>query len=346
MSEGPNTINTQEMPPQMDLFSLVDLSRNQREDYSNTVDIYDAIPKYVWAERRELKELKSATLTRQCTIQGQRLIVKLKPALIEKRNGETVLIYPGQREELVEDALRKLAVNGQGVYLKGKAGVTFTLYELLNELSRSGHTYNLDEVKEALMVCGGSMIECETEDQRSVIKSPLFGMLGLTSKKDIQSKGREARCYVQFNPLVNEAIMNLSFRQYNYQLGMEMRSPLARFIYKRMSQYWVQASAKHPYNPSLISFLEQSPRGTSSQMRENLRAMRNALDTLIKHKVVLNYNEEKVMQGKQKVLDARYTIYPHPDFVKEVIKANQRKNTIASQAQSQGLFQDQPDRNL
>ncbi|WP_273010347.1 plasmid replication protein [Alcanivorax sp.] len=338
MSDDTNKPMDGDMPPQMDLFSLVDLKRGDRDEYSNTVDIYDAIPKYVWADRREVKELKTATITRECTIRGQRFVVKLKPALIEKRNGETVMIYPGQREELVEDVLRKLAVNGQGVYLKGKAGVSFTLYELINELARAGHTYSLDEVKESLMVCGGSMIECHSDGGDSVIKAPLFGMLGLTSKHDIQTKGREARCYVQFNPLVNEAILNLSFRQYNYQRGMDIRSPLARFIYKRMSQYWVQASEHHPYTPSLISFLEQSPRGADFPMRVNLQAMRRALDTLASHEVIERYEEEKLLEGKQKVRDATYTIFPHPKFVKDVIKANQRKKTITKQATTDGLF--------
>ena len=316
---------------QMDMFSVLDLPTKQQPDYSNTVDIYDAIPKYVWGKTREHEDLKAASIVRHCTIRGRKLTVKLKPAIIEKGD-KTVLIYAGQREELVEDALRKIAVNRQGVYVKDKAGVSFTLYELMKELERMGHTYSLDEVKEALFVCRGAIMECYSEDGESVINSSLFGLLGLTTRKDLEKKGRAAKCYVQFNPLVNESIMNLTFRQYNYQIGMDIRSPLARFFYKRMAQYWTQASESHPYQPNLVAFLEQSPRGLTSKMGENLRAMRSALDTLKKHKVISRYDEEKVLKGKQKVIDARYTIFPHPDFVKEVIRANQRKNALKTRA--------------
>lgn len=59
--------------------------------------------------------------------------------------------------------------------------------------------------------------------------------------------------------------------------------------------------------------------------------MRNALKSLEKNKVILRYEEEKVLQGKQKVIDAKYRIYPHPDFVKEVIGANQRKKLLIEQ---------------
>ncbi|MCV5513821.1 plasmid replication protein, partial [Escherichia coli] len=83
----------------------------------------------------------------------------------------------------------------------------------------------------------------------------------------------------------NESIMNLSFRQYNYKIGMQIRSPLARYIYKRMSHYWTQASPDSPYTPSLISFLTQSPRELSPRMPENVRAMKLALEALIKQEV-------------------------------------------------------------
>ncbi len=49
-------------------------------------------------------------------------------------------------------------------------------------------------------------------------------MVGLTTRGEFRKKGGNAGCYVQFNPLVNESIMNLSFRQYNYKIGMQIRS--------------------------------------------------------------------------------------------------------------------------
>lgn len=109
--------------------------------------------------------MKNATIIRPCTIRGKTMTFKLKPALIEK-DGENVLIYPDQREELVEDALRKLAVNGNGVDVQGKAGVNFTLYELNKELERVGHTFNLNEIKEALLVCKAT--KRQTQHLRSV----------------------------------------------------------------------------------------------------------------------------------------------------------------------------------
>lgn len=312
---------TVSQPSQLKLFEIIQ-APGKPNPYSNTIELYDALPKYNWSAKREHEDLSNAVITRQCTIRGQTFTVKVKPAIIEKNN-RAVLIYPGQREELVEDALRKLAVEGKGYMIEDKAGVLFTLYELQKELEQMGHGFNLNEIKEAILVCRGASIECFSEDGESMISASFFPMVGLTTRGEFMRKGSDARCYVQFNPLVTESIMNLTFRQYNYRLAMDIRSPLARYIYKRMSHYWTQASTDSPYTPSLVSFLSQSPRELSPRMAENIRAMKNALDTLRRHKVISGYDTEQIKESRR-ILDVRYTIWPHEEFVKMVKAANKR----------------------
>lgn len=325
--------------PQMELFEIIE-GPGRQDKYSNSIELYDALPKYYWGPRREHDDLTNAVLTRECTVRGQKFVIKVKPALIEKEDGSTVLIYPGQREELVEDALRKLAVDGQGHMIEEKAGVLFTLYELQKELEEMGHGFNLTEIKEAIHVCRGATLECISGDGESMISASFFPMVGLTTKGEFMKKGADARCYVQFNPLVTESIMNLTFRQYSYQLAMDIRSPLARFIYKRMAHYWTQAHQDAPYTPSLVSFLSQSPRELSARMPENVRAMRNALDVLRTHQVISHYDANQVRDSRdrRKVVDVNYVIYPHPDFVKQVRSANQRKRLTELRALREGLI--------
>ncbi|MCC8379131.1 plasmid replication protein [Xenorhabdus sp. PB30.3] len=307
---------------QMSLFEILE-SPVKKDDYSNTIELYDALPKYIWDQRIH-EDLSNAIVTRECNIRGQQFTIKIKPAIIEKDDGRTVLIYAGQREEILEDALRKLAVNGNGHIIEGKAGVMFTLYELKKELSKMGHTYSLTEIKEAIQICRGATLECISSDGEAFMSSSFFPMVGLTTRGEFRKKGGNAKCYVQFHILVNESIMNLSFRQYNYKIGMQIRSPLARYIYKRMSHYWTQAHVDSPYTPSLISFLSQSPRELSPRMPENVRAMKNALDVLIKQEVIKDYDTNQLLEGR-KVIDVRYTIRPHEEFVKQVMASNKRK---------------------
>jgi hypothetical protein len=62
--------------------------------------------------------------------------------------------YPSPREELVEEALRKIACDQvKGVYLDDGAGVQFTLYELKKELKERGHDIDKVDLVEALKIC-------------------------------------------------------------------------------------------------------------------------------------------------------------------------------------------------
>lgn len=156
-------------------------------------------------------------------------------------------------------------------------------------------------------------------------------MVGLTTLNDLKNKKQDARCYVQFHPLVHESIVSLTYRQYNYKIGMNIRSPLARFIYKRMSHYWTQASLSTPYTPSLKSFLSQSPRELSPRMPENVRAMKNALDVLAGEQVISEYEANHIKDGR-KTLDVRYVILPHDKFVKQMMASNKRRQQVEQKA--------------
>jgi len=318
--------------PQMSLFEILDpRPRADSGPYSNTIEFYDSLPKYSWEAQREFKDLKNAILTRRCVLRGIEFTAIIKPAIIRKPDGSTVLIYPGPREELLEDALRKLAVSGNGAIIEGRAGVTFTLYQLQQELASTGHSYNLNEIKEAIQVCRGATLECQQIDGESYISSSFFPMVGLTTRGDFLKKGGNARCYVQFSPMVDSSIQSLTFRQFNYRLSMGIKSPLARFLFKRMSHYYVQASEKNPYTPSLVSFLSQSPRVPSPRMPENIRAMKNALDILVEHEVIERYEANPAKKGR-KTLDVYYVIYPHPTFIKDAIIANKKAKLIKLRA--------------
>lgn len=323
-------------PLQIELFEIIE-APGREKPYSNTIELYDALPKYNWSAKREYDDLSNAVIKRRCTIRGQSFTVKIRPAIIDKDGSTSVLIYPGQREELVEDALRKLAVEGKGQMLDGKAGVLFTLYELQKELEEMGHGFNLNEIKEAIFVCRGSLLECISDDGQTSISSTFFPMVGLTTRGQFMEKGGDARCYVQFHPMVNESILKLTFRQYNYRLAMDIRSPLARYIYKRMAHYWTQASTNSPYTPSLVSFLSQSPRELSPTMYQNTRAMRNALDVLIKQEVISGYDAEEVKDGRR-IVDVRYVIRPHAEFVKQTKAANKLRQITLLRAASKGLI--------
>ncbi|WP_343192402.1 plasmid replication protein [Buchnera aphidicola] len=297
---------------------------SNKNQFSNTIELYDAIPKYIWNNKIKFNYLSEMIITRYCLLQGQRLIIKIKPAIIEKKK-KIVFIYPGAREEILEDTLRKLAIEGKGQVIEGKFGVFFTLYELQKELKKINHGYNLNEIKEAIQVCQSANIECSSKDKKIFISSGFFPVISLSKKKcKINNKNT---CYVQFHPLVNYSIHNLSFREYNYNLCMQIRSPLARYIYKRMSHYWRQANIMSPYTLSLFNFLKCSSRILSIRISENIRAMKNSLTILIEKKIINTYNTIKI-KSNRKIVDVKYIIFPHDNFIQQTINANKTTQKI------------------
>lgn len=180
------------------------------DDYSNTVELYDAVPKY-FASKKRMAELRKhgqflTSLRREFKHRGKSYQVKITPARIEEENGEEKEYYPSWREELVEEALKKIASDQlNGVYINDSAGVQFTLYELRKELRLRGHSIRLDDLIKSLTICrrANIVISAEANDaSEMVMDSSIFPMLVIVKRRDWEQNPKHTRCYVQFNPLV------------------------------------------------------------------------------------------------------------------------------------------------
>ncbi len=130
--------------------------------------------------------------------------------------------------------------------------------------------------------------------------------------------------------MVTDSILNLRYRRYDYKLGMSIKSHLARWIHRRMSQNWTQASTDKPYTFTQTSYLQASPRGLSETMSENTRAVKSALDTLIKHEIVERYEAIPEKEGRR-IIDVHYRVYATKKFVSQTISHNVHRNELSAQ---------------
>lgn len=343
-----------EATTQLRLFELLDPSDS---DYSNTVELYDALPKYVWSIS-DLETRKNRVINRTFKSRGVTYSLKIKPAVVERKKGdevESVMLYPGSREEIIEEVLRKLAVQGNiGVADNGDVnslGVYFTVNQLRRELARTNHTYSAREVLEALDVMSSSLLEVSTGkgSDKDAYRGNLLSSLALRTRKDYLEDG-SAKCFATFHPLVQHAIRTQQFRMYDYSTSMKIRSDLGRYMFKRMSHYWVQASPDHPYQFKLISFLESSPRGLSPLMKDNMRAIRQALTALAEQDVILPTWSETMIknpQDRRKTDDVAYEVFPTEAFRKQTMRANRKQNIVngrVSISEARQAINDQSDK--
>lgn len=316
-----------ELREQLNLFGFVDTDMRRRKEYSNSVDLYDSLPKYSW-DQRELDVDEDTSRVRSIKLGGQEYNIEVTPAFFT-RDKRKIFVFPGAREELVEEALRKLVVDGNGTTHGGEVGVFFTMYQLQKELADNGRTYSFAELSEALDVLNRAFIRISTTGGSAVLSSPLFPTVITRSRSDYLKAPNE-KCYVRFNVMVTESILNLRYRRYDYKLGMSIKSHLARWIHRRMSQNWTQASTDKPYTFSQTSYLQASPRGLSETMSENTRAVKSALETLIKHGIVDRYEADPEKEGRR-IVDVHYRVYATQKFVSQTISHNAHRNEVSAQ---------------
>lgn len=144
---------------------------------SNTIDLWDAVPKYCNGRRKQARLRINGylpTTQQDFLFKGKCFTVKIQPARVTVK-GKEIEYYPTAREGLVEDALRKLACEpGNGYYDNVRSGVCFTLYQLRKELKKTGHTLSYYEVVEALDILSGSKVIISPTDGKALHKtSPL-----------------------------------------------------------------------------------------------------------------------------------------------------------------------------
>jgi hypothetical protein len=333
LGTGETVTLAKSQPVQYELFQhfLCDTAADA-EKYSNTIELYDAVPKYfasqtlMAAQREGGKYLP--ILRRDFVHRGESYTVEITPARYVDRQGEEKEYYPSAQEELVEEALKKIACDRlNGVYLNGEAGVQFTMYELREELRRRGHTMHLYALLRSLTICRRAHVAIRKHGDKGrqvYMDFSIFPTLVIAGREDWLRDPKHTRCYVQFNPLITHSIRKLTYRQFNYETFMRLTHPLARWLCKRLSHNYTQASLMEPYGILLGTILRDSCLANAKTLRHNAMHVRSVLEELQAHHVLLHFEEAPITGKRRRIEDVRYTLTPQPRFIDEVKKANRR----------------------
>lgn len=300
---------------------------SEKEALSNSIELWDAVPKYYITRRRQNKMRKRGyltTVTKHFQFKGKELLVKIKPARITE-NGKDIEYFPSAREELVEDALRKIATNpGNGFLDLGRSGVSFTLYELRKKLKKRGHTLSYQQVVQCLDILSGCKVEISPINEKALYKtSPITSLIAVT-KTDLK-KDPKSRWHVDFSLLVTEGIKNGTYRQFNYGLNMGLKTHLCRWLHKRLSHNYVQASMLYPYTITYRGISRDSGMLECKKFNDNRRKLEEVFDELKDADILMVWVPEDIKKGKGKsIQDITYRLTPSHSFVSEQKKANKR----------------------
>lgn len=310
---------------------------NQDPQRTNTIDLWDVAPRGVFytntTDREAGKYLK--IVEREFEHCGKHYRLTIKPARL-KRAGQETEEYPGEREQLVEEVVRRLAQESGRLRLDGRdLWMTFSINEISEELARTGHRYSWSEVKEALQILHLSTVEILRVDAdpksengavTNVISASAFPQLGF------RERGREhSETTIQFNALLTSAIRHLEFMQLDYDTIMSLKGPVPRWLYKRLSHNVFYGD--HDANIQVLTASDLY-RGCGlpprSRKRDELRKITGAIDALKNAGVIHKYEIQDVNDGidRRRKDDIIYTVYLSGDFVEDITIAKKRHQLI------------------
>lgn len=318
----------------LDLFGLDPLLD---KNYSNTLEIYDLAGKFLYDKHN--KYLRSASaeeteFTRITTYREMELRISVTAANIERtKNGkkERVFVFPGAREEIIEDVLRKLATKKRAEAYQATTGsnagtkfvgIAFTLYEVYEELKRVGKSYSYAEIREALEIMNRSNLAIQSLDNSIDLSAPFFPIKAIADK----ANKKETKSFVCFHPMVTDAILTLNFRRINYAKALTFKRHYTRLTYKRLSHRWIQAAPGKPYS-ILLSTLISAMKDPYTNMYQDKALFKDVMDDLVNDDVLERYEMTPKKEGK-KIIDWRFDLYASNTFAKQIAANNKVANAL------------------
>lgn len=305
-----------EVPLQFDFFE------SDGRGVTNTIALWDVAPRGVYRVGNDTAPDASVrVIKRTFNYGGVSYNLALTPAILE-RDGVSVTKYPSDREQLVEEVVRQIAVQRGRMHRdsNGDIGVSFPMYQVYKELIRTGHQLNYAEIREALIVLHSSKIEIWRGMSKSkdvLVSGTTFPMLALAGEDG------ESEITVTFNWLIAKALMTLNFRQMDYELLMSLPGPIERWLYRYFAHemlYFGKNSNERVFRASEIA--ESCGVVKRSRIRDTFRRITQALGGLLASGVLSKVDSEPVKDGRR-IEDVAYRVELSAAFVRSLRDADQ-----------------------
>ena len=332
----------QPTPLQLILFENSDADDKR---YTNTINLYDIAPRFVFYTDSRAEGGYLRSIRREFEHAGITYKLLLRPGRLVRADGAEREEFPGEREQIVEAVMQRIASDRARLSVENeKVRLSFSLYEIREELRKVRHLYSLDEIKDALTVLHTAVVEITRTDRKGqmVLSSSSFPVLALRRKDDQES------AYLEFNPLVENAIKNLHYRRINYDWLMRISHPLSRWLYLKLCQSITEV---RPGESPLISMTameiaRDGPMAARSRPRDTLRYVTKAVEVLVRDGLLedLGPDGTRIIKDGRKKADVAFDIVPTQGFMDDIRRADalvadsKERLRIASGSESPNRF--------
>lgn len=338
------------IPQQIELFSSWFAATDEAEN-SRTLAFWDVIPWHLISHQRNGRPAKIITFRGVKVDENLEVTVHLTPALLPSTDeeGENRVIFPGVREELVERALRKIAVhNLSATKLQANpqdnsqaVTIVFSLHQLRKELDSTGHEFRLEEIREALSVMQRCHVAVESQGDSFVRgkAGPILPTFEFFADPN-DTEGKRTLCRAAFHPLASAAILGELYFPINYDRVMTLVHPLARWITNLLNVRFRYATRgigeqKRSFRLTLKRVLTDSGMQPEPRMRDNVERVRDAIRELqqkgflergLTMEQIETLKHERTA-GRPKISGAEWELYPTDRFAREIIDGNQARKS-------------------
>ncbi len=317
-----------------------------RDDMSNTLMFWDALPKYQ-IPRESQRQLADSNgrlsiFRREVSFRDEIYTMEIYPAKI-MRDGVELDVYPGETEELIEDVLRKfLADQNRGFFDSSTktAHVYFTLDQVKKELKRRGKSRSYQEIVEGLDILGGSVLAIR-KGKKAVTKDVILSITGVS--RDEYLADPSSRWMATFHDFIMGSISKLDYRQMNYGLLMELKSPLTRYLYRRFCANYTYADYSKPYHFSYSSLCTTTEFFRSDRIRDHIRRIDAALGELEEKKLLMRIEKDEQRGKWNRIEEVVYTVYAHHRLKDEAVLANRNRSMRERALAAPSAPEQQPD---
>ena len=341
-----NTVKQMKKPPkapikslQLELFSQ--FVTNDLSQVSNTIELWERIPKYFFTSKQveKLRTIDGLAKPFEWAYKENEneYTVSIQPALIKQKDRKYKAFFPGVTEELVEEALKKIFSDQQYAIHdpeKTESWIKFTLGMIQKALKTKGRSRSIDEIKQAIEVmnkCHIALYKNKKEIWSGAILQDL-----VTVGREEYLASTDTHHIARLPLFISHSINNLDYRQFNYDRLMSCNEQLTRWLYKRLINRFTQASHITTYS-CMYSDIKQAS-GLLQQNKEgnNRSKILSAFEELKEKGVIQSYvtDERKTARA---ITDVKYTIKATPQFIKEQIASNKRTTDIKTIAQKSGI---------
>lgn len=314
---------------QYDLFA--EFFGKDQAELSNTIELWDAIPKYAVTARRQvsLRDEKGRLTVHEYAFSYNKTQsrIEMQPASIKGEGGFRDY-FPSADEELVEEVLRKIFADQRyGVHnaQAAESWVKFSLSMIRKELKARGKTRSIAEIKHSIEVLANTTVRLYVgDDEAPIYTAPILSDLTRVNRAKYLDDP-SALWVARLPALVSKSVNELSYRQFNYGTYMALPTQLSRWLHKLLSHRYVQAGYTSPYTTLYTTLKQNSGLLEAARINTNITALEKAFDKLQAQSVLHGWTKEERRGAKNRIDDVVYVLTPDGDFIRDVKAANARQ---------------------